>query len=183
METNYSAQAQFQYTRDSHKDYLASKYFKALGVPCIAFETREVKCGDARVALVNFSGFSDVDGCKVDVDLWPQRCQTLKDLESLPLNPKDIVFRIGYWSEVDPTTGEVTVKQGKPKVLAWFDGTKFVKFTGKPAIFDEATKRTAWSNEDPNATEAEKASEGAPADAIEESPIEAPAPAEAPAAQ
>lgn len=140
---------QFKDVRDQYIDYVASKYFEALNVHSVKFETRPVECNGAKVVLVNVSGISNLDGRIVNVDLWPARCQTMKDIAALPKRPSDIQFRIGYHTSVDPITGETKITQGQPKFLKFFNGEEFVGFTGKKAVYNEETGRTEWSNEEP----------------------------------
>ena len=139
--------------KDNYVDYAASLFFKALNVPNPKFDTREVKVDGVRVALVHISGISQEDGSIVDMDLWPNKCQTLADLEVLPKHPQDIIFRIGYWIEVDPITKEKKMRKGQPTFVKYWNGEEYVGFSGSKPVYDEDARRSIWTNDEPSTDE------------------------------
>ena len=137
--------ANIKLNQNSHADYVASKYFKAYGVENCEFSPKVVTMGNgAKVVLVNIKGTNVNNGLRVDVDLWPRRNATEKDIESLPKKFDDIVFRIGYHTEKDITTGEERTVEGQPKLYSYFRGDKEIQFSGDVKKFEDD-----WTNDEP----------------------------------
>lgn len=129
--------ANINLSQNNYIDYVASMYFKALGVVNVKFSPKTVKVGDEDVVLVHIEGVQTSTGIKVNVDLWPRNHATAEDVAALPKSIDDIEFRIGYWLEVDGETGEKTPRQGTPKWTSYTTGGKTVTLSGDKREFGE----------------------------------------------
>ena len=142
--------ATIKMTQNSYVDFEARAWFKAHGVENVIFTPKVVKMkNDAKVVLVHIQGVNPEDGQRVDVDLWPRRNTTEKDIEKLPENFDDIVFRIGYHTEKDLATGEEITVEGQPKMACYRMKGKDVLFSGSVKQFEDD-----WTNEEPVSEEA-----------------------------
>jgi hypothetical protein len=123
-------------SQKNYTDYVASKYFKALGVSNTKFTPKTVKYGDEEVVLFNISGVQDSTGIIVNVDLWPRNHATEEEVKAVPKRVDDIYFRIGYWAENDEN-GEKTFREGVPKWIAYVSGGKEIVLSGDKREFGE----------------------------------------------
>ena len=131
-------------SKDYGRDFVASVFFRSLGIKGLKFSTIERKVGDAKVRLFHVEGFSEMDGRCVDTDFWPNRCQTAEDIKAIPEEVKDIKIRFGVFT--DETTGEIRVAE-KPTVIAYSKDGEFVGFNGRKPEWDDAAGKSIWSNE------------------------------------
>ena len=142
--------ANIKLNRNSHVDYVASMYFKACGVENCEFTPKVVEMSNgAKVVLVNIKGTNVQNGLRVDVDLWPRRNATEKDLAALPKKFDDIVFRIGYHTEKDIVTGEEFTVEGQPKLFSYYLNGREIQFSGDVKKFEDD-----WTNGEPAEEEA-----------------------------
>ena len=124
-------------SQESYVDYVASLYFKALGVENLKITTKpiETKAGE-KIMLMHISGVQTSTGIVVNTDLFPRNAATEDDLNAMPKSVNDIVFRIGYWPRIT-AEGEHVLEPGKPKWISYFNGTKEVLLSGDKREFEE----------------------------------------------
>lgn len=137
--------ANIKLSQNSHSDYIGSMYFKAFGCVDMEFTPKPVTMKNgATVVLLHIEGTNANNGLIVNVDLWPSRNQTTKDIEKMPKKFEDIMFRIGYHTEKDIATGEEKTIEGQPKFLGYFVNGEKVFFSGDRKEFEDD-----WTNEEP----------------------------------
>ena len=130
----------------SYCEYVASKFLsEECGIKNPRFTTSilEMENG-AKVGLLHIHGILENGQSKV-LDLWPARCQTVEDLEKLPLELKDC--QIGFTFFKDQTTGGEIVSW-YPKFIGYYnnDGC-LVKFSGKWRSWSYRLNHAIWTNE------------------------------------
>lgn len=123
-------------SQQSYADYYAAMYFKACNVVDVAFTPRIVAVNGEDTVLVHVEGKQVSTGLKVNFDIWPRNHATDTDLKALPKTFDDIVFRVGYWPEIDEN-GEKTLRPGAPKWVSYVSGGKEVEFEGEKREFGE----------------------------------------------
>lgn len=128
--------ANINLSQNNYIDYVASMYFRALGVADAKFTPKVVKVNEEEVPLIHIEGVQVSTGVKVNVDLWPRNHATSADIKALPKSLDDIEFRIGYWPAVDEN-GEQTLRQGTPKWTVYRTGDKTVALSGEKREFGE----------------------------------------------
>lgn len=141
----------FKTHQDNYVDYLASKYFELLGAVRMSFTFKKVTMkNDAVVPVLHLDGVNNTDATIINVDLWPRNNATVTDLKNLPAKVGDFVFRVGFQTIVDPSTGEEFVKTSAPKVIGYYDAAgNLVRFSGKAHVFDSASgSYEEWENVD-----------------------------------
>ena len=134
--------ANIRLNQTSHIDYYGKMYFEKFGVGDVKFTPKVVTADDAQVVLLHIEGVNTNTGAKVNVDLWPRQNCTLDFVKALPKKFEDIIFRVGYHTEKDITTGEERVIEGQPKFLCYLRGGNEIYFDG-----DVHTYGDAWDNE------------------------------------
>lgn len=145
--------ANIRLNQTTHIDYYGKMYFEKFGVADVKFTPRIVEIDGAKVVLLHIDGVNTNNGARVNVDLFPRYNCTLEFIDNLPKQFEDIMFRVGYYTQKDLTTGEEKVVEGQPKFLSYFRGGKEVFFDG-----DKHEYGDAWDNE-PKATEEETEAE------------------------
>ena len=145
--------ANIRLNQTSHVDYYGKMYFEKFGVADVKFTPRIVEVDGAKVVLLHIDGVNTNNGARVNVDLWPRYNCTVDFINNLPKQFEDIIFRVGYYTQKDITTGEEVVVEGQPKFLSYFRGGKEVLFDG-----DKHEYGDAWDNE-PKTVEAEEKTE------------------------
>lgn len=120
----------------SYVDYVGSLFFNALNVEGVKFTPKQVSVGDEEVILVHVEGVQRSTGVIVNFDMWPRNNATEDDLKALPTSLDDIHFRIGYYPAID-AEGKQTLREGKPKWIAYIKGGKTVVFDGGKREFGE----------------------------------------------
>lgn len=129
--------ANINLSQKTYVDYIASLYFKACGVQDVKFTPKVVKVGDEDVILIHIEGVQMTTGVVVNVDLWPRNHASAEDIAALNgRSLDDIKFRVGYWPSVDEN-GERSLKEGTPKWVSFFNGTKEITLSGERRKFDE----------------------------------------------
>ena len=128
--------ANINLSQNNYVDYVASLYFKALGVVNATFTPKVVKVGDEECVLVHIEGVQLTTGVKVNVDLWPRNHATAEDIAALPKSLDDIEFRIGYWPSIDEN-GEQRLQQGTPKWTNYTFGGNTFTLSGDKREFGE----------------------------------------------
>lgn len=123
-------------SQNNFVDYVASLYFKALGVVDVKFTPKVVEVAGEKTPLIHIEGVQSSSGVKVNVDLWPRNHATEEDLKSMPKTIDDIEFRIGYWPAIN-AEGEQVLQQGTPKWTLYRKGTDEVKLSGDKREFGE----------------------------------------------
>ena len=125
----------------NYSEYNAKAFFGAYGLIDVTFTKRVVTMKNgAKVALTTLRGVNPNDGQRISLDLWPSRCQTLKDIAEMPDTIGDIIIRFGRYE--DEATGEV-VEAGAPRVYGFFVGKDEHFFHGnKPEFVDGASVYT-----------------------------------------
>lgn len=111
-------------------------YFAACNVKDVKFTPKTVKVGDEDTVLIHVEGVQVSTGVRVNLDIWPRNHATEDDLKSLPKSMGDIVFRVGYWPEINEN-GEKVLRAGAPKWVSYFNGDKEIAFTGEKREFGE----------------------------------------------
>jgi len=142
--------ANINLSQESYIDYVGSKFFAALGVENIAFTPKYAPATDKNpvpAILVHCSGVQNETGVIVNFDMWPRYDFEDADLEKfftkegenyVPKgNLADVHFRIGYWVETDGK--EKTVREGKPKWIAYVSNGKTCKLGGDSREFNGST--------------------------------------------
>ena len=143
--------ANIRLNQTSHIDYYGKMYFEKLGVADVKFTPKVIEIDGAKVVLLHIDGVNTNNGARVNVDLFPRYNCTVEFINNLPKQFEDIMFRVGYYTQKDLTTGEEKVVEGQPKFLSYFRGGKEVMFDG-----DKHEYGDAWDNE-PKAEETETA--------------------------
>lgn len=128
--------ANINLSQNNFVDYVASLYFKALGVVNTTFTPKVVKVADEDVVLIHIEGVQTSTGVKVNVDLWPRNHASAEDVAALPKRLDDIEFRIGYWPAIDEN-GEQVLRQGTPKWTNYTTGSNVVSLSGEKREFGE----------------------------------------------
>lgn len=122
--------ANINLSKDNYQDKKASMYFKALNVVDLELKPKVVKVKDEDVVLLHIDGVQTTTGTVLNIDMWPRNNATEEDLKSLPKSFDDIIFRIGYWPEINEN-GETVLRQGAPKWVSYDKGNdKRVEFVG-----------------------------------------------------
>lgn len=145
--------ANIRLNQTSHIDYYGKMYFEKFGVADVKFTPKPVTVDGAKVVLLHIEGVNTNNGAKVNVDLWPRQNCTETFINGLPKFFEDIIFRIGYHTEKDITTGEERIIEGQPKFLCYIRGGKEFYFDGDVHKYGDA-----WDNE-PKSTESEEETE------------------------
>lgn len=96
---------------NNYTDYVASYFFRSLGLEGVEFTTKVVNVADEKVILIEVTGVQPEDGKKIVYTLWPRNKATEDDLKNLQQHPEDFDFRIGF--RTNPETGEI--KASSPK--------------------------------------------------------------------
>ncbi len=96
---------------NNYQDYVASYFFRSLGLEDVKFTTKVVNVGEEKVILIEVTGVQPSDGRKIVYTLWPRNKATEDDLKNLQQHPEDFDFRIGFYT--NPETGEVTAAAPK----------------------------------------------------------------------
>ena len=128
--------ANINLSQNNFVDYVASLYFKALGVVDVKFIPKVVEVGGEQTPLIHIEGVQTTSGVKVNVDLWPRNHATADDIKNMPKVLDDIEFRIGYWPAIDEN-GESILRQGTPKWTCYRTGDKTVSLSGEKREFGE----------------------------------------------
>lgn len=128
--------ANINLSQKSYVDYVASLYFKAMNVVNLTITPKTVKVGDEDVVLAHLSGVQTSSGVVVNIDLWPRNNATEEDLKSLPKSFDDIIFRIGYWPEINEN-GDTVLRQGAPKWISYTYGGKETRLSGEKREFED----------------------------------------------
>jgi len=108
---------------NNYQDYVASYFFRSLGLEDVKFTTKVVDVKDEKVILIEVTGVQPSDGKKIVYTLWPRNKATEGDLAKLKQYPVDFDFRIGFYT--NPETGEVTASAPK-HLLATGEKREFV---------------------------------------------------------
>ena len=129
----------------NYNDYVASVFFNAYGLKGLNLTSKTVETRDrAKVSLVNVQAYDPSDGHLVDMDLWPNKCQTLDDIKAIPENVEDVILRFGKFE--DEETGEI-VETDVPRIAAYKQDGKWVKFHGARPEWDDENRRSIWNND------------------------------------
>ena len=123
-------------SQQSYVDYVASMYFKACNVTDVKFTPKTVAVNGEDTVLFHIEGTQTSTGVRVNLDIWPRNHATDSDLKALPKSVNDIVFRVGYWPEIDEN-GEKVLRAGAPKWVSYFSGDKEIAFEGDKREFGE----------------------------------------------
>lgn len=120
----------------SYVDYVASLYLAACQVSDVRFTPKTVKVDGEDVVLVHVEGVQRSTGVIVNFDMWPRNNAAADDLANLPKVLDDVHFRVGYYPAIDGD-GNQTLREGKPKWIAYVSGGKKVVFEGGKREFGE----------------------------------------------
>lgn len=123
-------------SQQNFADYYAAMYFKACNVIDVAFTPKVVSVSGEDVVLVHVEGKQVSTGLKVNFDIWPRNHATEADLNAIPKAFEDIVFRVGYWPEINEN-GESCLRAGAPKWVSYIKGGKEIAFEGEKREFGE----------------------------------------------
>lgn len=122
METNINL------AQKSYIDYIGSLYMAACNVRDLEFSLKvvETKSGET-LPLIHVAGVQTSTGILVNFDIFPRNNATAEDLEALKdvTEITDIVFRKGFWPEID-MDGNERLRGGAPKWVSFkANGKKF----------------------------------------------------------
>lgn len=123
-------------TNSSYTDYVGSLFFKGVRVANAIFTPKVVDVESTKVVLCHIEGVEPATGRLINFDMWPRNEATAEDIKSLPKEWEDIIFRVGYYSQLEQETGEITTLQGAPKwIAAKSHGRDFEALHGKRREF------------------------------------------------
>lgn len=128
--------ANINLSQNQYVDYVGSMYFNACNVKDVKFTPKTVKVDEEDVVLIHVEGVQTTSGVRVNLDIWPRNHATEEDLQTLPKTFTDIVFRVGYWPEID-ANGEKTLRAGAPKWVSFYNGDKEIEFQGGKREYGE----------------------------------------------
>ena len=123
-------------SQQSYVDYVASMYFNACNVKDVKFTPKTVDVKGEPIVLIHVEGTQTTTGVRVNLDIWPRNHATEDDIKAIPKSIGDIVFRVGYWPEINEN-GETVLSAGAPKWVSYFNGTKEIEFEGGKREFGE----------------------------------------------